>query len=170
MVPVVGELSETNFGMTSDVYDDLLRKVNIIIHSAATIKFKSPLRTAITTNLTGTMQTIAFAKRLDRLAAYIYLSTAFCNSDQSEFIQETIYPSVQDPYDMIKLAADDEQWTAEVQPDVLMLCGDHPNTYTFTKQLAENLIQREMGGMPAGIVRPSVGKWCARAVNVWQSN
>lgn len=158
VVPVVGELSEKNFGMSAEIYDDLLRNVNVIVHSAATIKFKSPLRTAITTNLTGTMQTIEFAKRLDRLAAYIYLSTAFCNSDQSGFIQETIYPSVQDPYEMMRLAADDQQWTADVQPDVPMLCGDHPNTYTFTKQLAENLIQREMGGMPAGIVRPSVGE------------
>lgn len=156
-MPVVGELSEKNFAMPSEVYNDLLHKVNIIIHSAATIKFKSPLRTAITTNLTGTMQTIEFAKRLDRLAAYVYLSTAFCNSDQSGFIQETVYPSAQDPYEMMKLAADDQQWTVEAQPDELMLCGDHPNTYTFTKQLAENLIQREMEGMPAGIVRPSVG-------------
>lgn len=144
--------------MPPEVYDDLLRNVNIIIHSAATIKFKSPLRTAITTNLTGTYQTIEFAKRLERLAAYVYLSTAFCNSDQSGFIQETVYPSVQDPYEMMKLAADEAQWTGDVQPDVLGLCGDHPNTYTFTKQLAENLIEREMVGMPAGIVRPSVGK------------
>lgn len=154
---MVGELSEKNFGMPSDVYDDLLRKVNIVIHSAATIKFKSPLRSAIITNVTGTMRTIEFAKRLERLKAYVYLSTAFCNSDQSGFIQETVYQSVQDPYEMMKLADNEQQWTGDVQPDEVVLCGRHPNTYTFTKQLAENLIQREMGGMPAGIVRPSVG-------------
>lgn len=159
VVPVIGDLSEPDFSMPADVYADLLRNVNIIFHSAATIKFKSPLRTAITTNLIGTMRTIEFAKRLDRLESYVYLSTAFCNSDQSGFIQETVYPSEQDPYAMMRMAEDDQQWLDDAQPDVELLCGGHPNTYTFTKQLAENLIQREMEGMPVGIVRPSVGEF-----------
>lgn len=84
----------------------------------------------------------------------------FANSNHRGFIQETVYPSVQDPYDMMALAADDSKWAPKViaEPDNKTMIGDHPNTYTFTKQLAENLIQKEMTGMPAGIVRPSVGK------------
>lgn len=61
---------------------------------------------------------------------------------------------------MMALAADDSKWapTAVSEPDNKTMIGNHPNTYTFTKQLAENLIQKEMTGMPAGIVRPSVSK------------
>ena len=40
--------------------------------------------------------------------------------------------------------------------ELLEFIKPHPNTYTFTKQLAENLIKRELRNYPAGIIRPSV--------------
>jgi fatty acyl-CoA reductase len=38
------------------------------------------------------------------------------------------------------------------------LIGKFPNTYTFTKNLAENLVKREFnkGGLPTTIVRPGI--------------
>ena len=36
------------------------------------------------------------------------------------------------------------------------LLGDHPNTYTFTKALAETLLVNECGSLPVAIVRPSI--------------
>ena len=36
------------------------------------------------------------------------------------------------------------------------LIGDKPNTYTYTKQLAEYLLIKEAGDMPIAIVRPSI--------------
>jgi len=36
------------------------------------------------------------------------------------------------------------------------LLGKYPNTYTFTKALAEHLIEREAGNIPFVIVRPSI--------------
>lgn len=162
VVPVIGELSAERFGMPTEVYADLVEKVHIIYHSAATIKFKSHLRTAIDVNLIGTRRTIEFAKELRALAAYVYVSTAFCNSNHRGFIQEQVYDSEQCPYEMMQLAEADTNWEAagvDVEALTKRLCGAHPNTYTFTKQLAENLIKREMAGMAAGIVRPSVGKW-----------
>lgn len=163
VVPIIGELDQPQFGMTDDVYQMLCANVNIIYHSAATIKFKSHVRTAIQTNLIGTQRTVQFAKALRQLSAYVYVSTAFCNSNRFGNIQEKVYASAQDPYEMMRLAADDGNWTEEVDVAALTkrLCGDHPNTYTFSKQLAENLILREMAGMAAGIVRPSVGKCLA---------
>ena len=34
--------------------------------------------------------------------------------------------------------------------------GEHTNTYTFTKQMAENLLVVEKGMVPLSIVRPSI--------------
>lgn len=161
VVPIIGELSEPNFGMPAETYQKLIDTVHIIYHSAATIKFKTHLRTAISTNLTGTWRTVQFAKSLRNLSAYVYVSTAFCNSDRRGNILEKVYASVQDPYEMIRLAESEERWTGadvDVAAMTKELCGGHPNTYTFTKQLAENLIEKEMAGMAAGIVRPSVGE------------
>ena len=157
VVPVVGELSEPNFGFKDDLLIELLDKVNIIYHSAATIRFSSPLRTSIKTNLTGTLRTIEFAKQLKELSAYIYLSTAFCNSNNRGLISESVYKSHSDPYEMIKMAEDDKAWIDFTPEKLKIMLKDHPNTYTFTKNLAENLMISEMSGLPAAIVRPSIG-------------
>jgi fatty acyl-CoA reductase len=39
-----------------------------------------------------------------------------------------------------------------------LLIGKFPNTYTFTKNLAENLVNQEFkkGGLPTAIVRPGI--------------
>lgn len=37
------------------------------------------------------------------------------------------------------------------------LLGKWPNTYTFTKAVAENVIKKQAGDMPIGIFRPAIG-------------
>jgi nucleoside-diphosphate-sugar epimerase len=37
--------------------------------------------------------------------------------------------------------------------------GNWPNTYTFTKAVAEDMIKEEARGLPVGILRPSIGKY-----------
>lgn len=157
VVPVLGVMDAPNLGFSDETLTKLRNEVNIIFHSAATIKFNSHLRIAIRTNLTGTLRTIEFAKSLKNLSSYIHLSTAFCNSNYRGLLSEKVYPAPQDPYDMIKLAEDDTAWeNCNTRADWQHLIKEHPNTYTFTKQLAENLVIKEMAGYPAGIVRPSV--------------
>uniref|UniRef100_A0A1B0CS60 Fatty acyl-CoA reductase n=1 Tax=Lutzomyia longipalpis TaxID=7200 RepID=A0A1B0CS60_LUTLO len=157
IVPVVGELTAENLDFTPTVLHDITKNVNVIFHSAATIKFNSLLKTAIDINVLGTLRTIELAKKIDNLSAYVYLSTAFCNSNNRGLILEKVYPSLRDPYEMMKLAK-----TPNILPEntndssVKEIIGAHPNTYTFTKQLAENLIVKEMTGMPVAIIRPSV--------------
>lgn len=161
VLPVVGELSKPKFGLKQEFYDKLIDEVNIVYHVAATIRFNSYLETAIKINLVGTQVVLKFTKGLRNLASFIYVSTAFCNSCYLNLgIKEKVYPSHHDPYDMIKLVdinnnlADElpQTGTKELQE----ILGIHPNTYTFTKQLAENLIVKEMENLPAGILRPSI--------------
>lgn len=155
---MVGEIGEVNFGFTNDLCEELIDKVNVIYHIAATIKFSSPLRAAIKTNLTGTMHTIELAKKVKNLAAYVYYSTAFCNSNNRGLILEKVYKSKFDPYDMMRWAEDDNAWLDFNKDKCKATIMDHPNTYTFTKNLAENLLMAEMKNMPVAVVRPSVGK------------
>lgn len=159
MVPVVGEMDAVNMNFDEETLKELREHVNIIFHVAATIKFNTHLRVAIRTNLTGTLRCIEFGKSLRNLVAFVHLSTAFCNSNQVGLLEEKVYESVQDPYEMLKMADDDAAWTAiKTRNDWLHITKDHPNTYTFTKQLAENLVMKELAGYPAAIVRPSIGK------------
>lgn len=167
MKPVVGELTEPNFGISETQMEELRTKVNVVYHGAATIRFNTYLGDAIKINLIGTQVAINFAKQLENLSAFIYLSTAFCNSNrvyqnQGLEILEQIYPSKQDPYEMMKLVDPNNNNGQELDlpqtgtKELKQILGDHPNTYTFTKHLAENLIKLEMSSFPAGIVRPSI--------------
>jgi Male sterility protein len=36
------------------------------------------------------------------------------------------------------------------------IIGDHPNTYTFSKALAEYVVDSEMDSIPTAIVRPPI--------------
>lgn len=159
--PVVGELSEPNFALKEALVEKLLDEVNIVYHVAATIRFNSFLGSAIKINLIGTQVVVNFTKRLRKLASFVYVSTAFCNSCYlNQGIKEQVYPSHYDPHDMIKLVDANNNLEKELPltgtPELQEILGIHPNTYTFTKQLAENLIVKEMKNLPAGILRPSI--------------
>jgi alcohol-forming fatty acyl-CoA reductase len=159
--PIVGELSEPDFAIKTETYKTLINEVNIVYHVAATIRFNEFLGTAIKTNLIGTQVAVNFAKKLQHLSAFIYVSTAYCNSCYfQEGIEEKVYPSHHDPYDMIKLIDNNNNFMEELPKtgtdELKKIIGIHPNTYTFTKQLAENLINREMKNLPVGIMRPSI--------------
>lgn len=157
VVPVVGELTAENFAFEDRVLKEIRENVQVIFHSAATIKFNEDLKVAIDINVLGTKRTLDLAKSLDHLAAYVYLSTAFCNSNYRGLIKEKVYSSGYDPLEMIQRSARNE-FPPSHDPETKTIIGRHPNTYTFTKQLAETMINNEMKGRPVGIVRPSVGE------------
>lgn len=147
--------------MSDEIYKEIQDTVNVIYHVAATIKFNAHLNTAININLVGTYRTIELAKSLKELSTYVYVSTAFCNCNNYQgVIEEKFYPTEYDPYEMMKIAnSEDEQFPDNDTEEYKKMLNTHPNTYTFSKQIAENLIVREMSGMPVGIVRPSIGEY-----------
>lgn len=159
--PVIGELHKPNFAIQKEVLDVLLDEVNIVYHVAATIKFNTFIGDAIKINLIGTQVAVEFTKSLKNLTCFIYVSTAFCNSCYfNQGIKEQVYESSVDPYDMIKLVTENKNYQNDLPktgtPELLKFIAPHPNTYTFTKQLAENLIKKELVNYAAGIIRPSV--------------
>lgn len=52
------------------------------------------------------------------------------------------------------------EWLDEKQVELLTpsLLGPHPNCYTFSKRLAESVVESEFSNLPTVIVRPSIGK------------
>lgn len=158
VVPVIGELSENDFGLDDDELEKLTSEVNIVFHSAATIKFNTYLPSAIKINLVGTKVVIDFVKKLRRLVSFVHISTAFCNSCyENQAIDEKVYAANSDPYEMLKIIENKDVKLPQTGTEELQkILGYHPNTYTFTKQLAENLILAELRNYPVGIVRPSV--------------
>lgn len=50
------------------------------------------------------------------------------------------------------------RWLTDEQFEILTpsLVKEMPNTYTFTKKLAEEYLRKEAGGLPIAICRPSI--------------
>ncbi len=86
--------------------------------------------------------------------ALIHVSTAYANCDR-QHISETVYnPPVQP--DRIIEAVDwiEEDLVQLLTPKVIQ---ERPNTYTYTKAIAESLIVQECKDqLPCAIIRPSI--------------
>ncbi|KAG6458446.1 hypothetical protein O3G_MSEX010869 [Manduca sexta] len=125
--------------------------VAVVFHLAATVNFNEPLKDALAINLNGTEEIIKLCKQMTKLEAFIYVSTAFSNSDLRK-IEEKVYPNT--------LNIEYVRSIAECFPNdeyvISKLVGNKPNTYTFTKALAEEVVLRAREDLPIAIVRPSI--------------
>lgn len=86
---------------------------------------------------------------------FAYISTAYCHPEV-KLLEEKAYPPPADPYYIIKLVEGLE--SHEVDQFSKKLLGHHPNTYTYTKALAEALVDEVSDFLPTIILRPSMGK------------
>lgn len=68
-----------------------------------------------------------------------------------------IYPTPYDPDKIIECV----KWMDDdlIETITPKLIGDRPNTYTYTKALTEEMLVKEVGKLPLGIVRPSIGNF-----------
>lgn len=153
--PVWGEVTEANLGMVDDDLRHTITTTNIIFHLAASLKLENTLKPNIMINLTGTKNVVDVAKQMKNLELFMHISTAFCNIEH-DVVEEKVYDFPHRPLEVIRAA----EWLSEktlaaAQKDIL---GIHPNTYTYTKRLAEILIRDEYNNnnLPACIVRPSI--------------
>lgn len=62
----------------------------------------------------------------------------------------------EDPEKLIELV--EKLSDEELEKETPKLLGDHPNTYTITKHMAEHEILKLEGRVPCAIVRPSMSK------------
>ncbi|XP_037042856.1 putative fatty acyl-CoA reductase CG5065 [Bradysia coprophila] len=157
VVPICGDVTHMQLGISDSDQELLCRRVSVVYHLAATIKFDEKLELAVKINMLGTRSLLELCHRMVQLDALVHVSTAYCNCDRSE-IQEVIYPPPYDPANIISLV----DWLPEDVLDKLTpsLIGQRPNTYTFTKALAEHLILKEAGSLPVTVVRPSIVVAC----------
>lgn len=93
------------------------------------------------------------------------MSTAFANCDRSE-AREILYPAKSDWRKLIEIA---EKFDKQVLAALTQKFMDHmPNTYCFTKQIAEHVVNDMCKGrIPAKIFRPSIGAPFSRLLFIY---
>lgn len=159
IVVIPGDIADSWLGISDSNLERLCKdqSLSIVFHSAATIKFDEPLKVSVKLNLIATRTVIEFCRRLPNLISFCHVSTCYTNSDildQTTQIEEKIYPISDDPKNLMQLA--------DILEEDLMqtlkrnMVKERPNTYTYTKALAEKYIATEASDLPVAIVRPSI--------------
>lgn len=104
-------------------------------------------------NVLGTRRLLQLCHGMVKLKAFVHVSTAYCNCDKED-VAEVIYPPPFNPQNVIDAVSwMDDALVEAITPKLL---GSRPNMYTFTKALAESLVNQERGNLPVAIVRPSI--------------
>ncbi|XP_020291339.1 putative fatty acyl-CoA reductase CG5065 [Pseudomyrmex gracilis] len=150
---VSGDVTLPGLGLSPEDRKMLCENVEIVYHAAATVRFDEPLKKAILLNTRGTKLMIELAKEMKHLLLFVYISTAYCHLEE-KVLKEKTYPPPANPHEMIKYV----EWMDDKMVESMKnkILGNVPNSYAFTKALAESLIEEAMPYIPAIILRPSV--------------
>ncbi|XP_026472331.1 putative fatty acyl-CoA reductase CG5065 [Ctenocephalides felis] len=150
---VSGDVTQINLGISEDDRKEIIENVDIIYHMAATIRFDSPLKEAVLLNTRGTKFMLDLAKECKNLKMFAHVSTSYCHLHEKVLLEKPYDPPA-NPHDIIKCV----EWMDEdlVNSMTKKILGNLPNTYAFTKALAEGLVVEAMQTIPAIIIRPSI--------------
>jgi long-chain acyl-CoA synthetase len=88
VVVLGGDIGETNLGYTEEASQKLAADLDIVINTAGNVTFNPTLESALRTNVVGTQNVIAFAKRLQR-PALVHVSTCFVAGNRSGAVWES---------------------------------------------------------------------------------
>ncbi|XP_026733194.1 putative fatty acyl-CoA reductase CG5065 [Trichoplusia ni] len=148
---ITGDIARPNLGLPDDVLKRLEDEVSIVFHLAATVAFNLRLKDAMGININGTEEVVKLCHRMKKLQAFVHVSTAFSNADRQD-IEEKVYPmpvTLEDARHVAEMYSHDDEVISQ-------FLGKKPNTYTFSKALAEDLVMKQCQDLPTAIVRPSI--------------
>ncbi|XP_050427037.1 fatty acyl-CoA reductase wat-like isoform X1 [Adelges cooleyi] len=150
---ISGDCEQPNLGLSPSDEEFVVSNMNIIIHCAATIYLNGSLKRTALINVRSTRDLLLIARRTHHLKSFVHVSTAFANTNQP-VSKEIIYDCHMPGETLIDMA---ESLSAELIDSITKQClKTWPNTYTFTKCIAENLVKQYGQHLPISIVRPSI--------------
>lgn len=150
---VQGDLEQPRFGMEAQAYARLSLGLTHIIHCAASVDFDNSMEAALRPNVGGSLNVLAFARTCTALRRMVSTSTAYVHADPTRQVHEVLAP-LPDGWTAVELYQAIKE--GRVADKALLKSSGHPNTYTFTKCLAEHLLVHHCGAVPLSIVRPSI--------------
>lgn len=142
LVAIESDLSKSQLGLDHEDCLRLIEEVSLVFHVAASVKFEAPLDINMRHNVVATKELIELASKFKQLACFIHVSTAYSNCQMLD-IDERVY----------KMDLPEDPMSLQVTKEML---DNRPNTYTFTKAMAENVVNRYADRMNVVIVRPSI--------------
>jgi hypothetical protein len=110
-----------------------------LINCAANVELTSKLDLQLKVNVTGPLNLLRMFEECPNPMCFVQVSTTFALSDRKGFIEERNYDSaINWPQMYKKILTMNARDMAEQQKAIL---GDFPDTYCFSKRMAEELLQ-----------------------------
>jgi nucleoside-diphosphate-sugar epimerase len=167
-----GDVTRPGLGLAPEARARAAAEVTHVIHCAASVEFTLPLAEALAVNTRGALHALDFARACPRLEAHVGVSTAYVTPHRDPYgggvqrVAEELAPLPRGAEALLaSLGAGD--LGAEGERALFAETG-HPNSYTFTKCLAEHLVAQRAGDLPVALVRPSIVSACrARPLPGW---
>jgi 1-acyl-sn-glycerol-3-phosphate acyltransferase len=154
IVVVAGDLTQDHCGISESDRKTLAREATHIINCAASVEFDLPMQLAASSNILSSLNVLALAKQCPRLQSMVSVSTAYVTpfrQSEGKAIGEHLAPLRRPARDIYRDILEGRKTERELLSET-----GHPNTYTFTKCLAEHLLEENKGQVPLKIVRPSI--------------
>ncbi|XP_046837370.1 fatty acyl-CoA reductase wat-like [Vespa crabro] len=153
IVAIKGDCSLPNLGISKIDRATLIREVSIVFNVAATVRFNEAMKAAIAINVRSLRDLIKLSKEMPNLKSFVHVSTAYANCLYNQ-IEEKIYDPPIDADKLIDLIdLMEEKLLNDITPHLL---GRWPNSYVYTKSLAENVVKKHADTIPIGIFRPGI--------------
>ncbi|CAN1306873.1 Fatty acyl-CoA reductase 2, chloroplastic [Linum perenne] len=179
LVPVAGDVCESNLGVEQEIADLIADDVDVIVNSAANTTFDERYDVAIDINTRGPSNLMSFAKKCQKLKLFLQVSTAYVNGQRQGRIMERAFgmgdfiakensnPASRfalDIEDEVKMVLDSKEafHPDEIATKMRDLGLERArkygwqDTYVFTKAMGEMVIDNMRGEIPVVILRPSV--------------
>ncbi|XP_034951190.1 fatty acyl-CoA reductase wat-like [Chelonus insularis] len=153
IVAIEGDCSSPNLGISETDRSMLINEVSIVFHVAATLSFDEKIKLAVSINVQSLRDMISMSKRMSKLKSFVHVSTAYAYCTE-QTIEEKLYaPPINAEKLVTLMNCVDDNLAEEMTPYLL---GKWPNTYAYTKAIAENVVEKEAVDMPIGIFRPAI--------------
>lgn len=146
-------------GLDDDVAERLQKDVEVVFYCLDDAGFNRPLKEAFQTNVQIGKYVLKWCRSFPNLKSVVYTST-FYSECTKNFVEEKIADDL--PFGNYKLCMKMLTGLTSEKCESIRgsMLGDYPNTYTFTKKLAEIMVQKEFAGdLPIAVYRPSVGNY-----------
>jgi len=155
---VEGDICKEGLAMKAEMRKQIVEDVQVILNCAASVDFNEPLRDAIEINYNGSLRMQELALECKNLDVFTHVSTCYVNCDKKGFISEKIYQIDRDSEELIKKIL--QMTPQQIVSKTKEILGAFPNTYTFTKSMAERTLAKRRGNLPMVILRPSIIGCC----------
>ncbi|KAF2897506.1 hypothetical protein ILUMI_08662 [Ignelater luminosus] len=151
---ITGDTTEIGLGLSEEDKKELVENISIIFHGAASVRFNDSLRKAVIMNTRGTREVIELGYEMKKLEVFLHTSTTYCHTDKA-VVAEQLYPAHADWRKTIEIAENMDEHVLQTLTSKYIT--PLPNTYTFTKSLAEHVVNDMCKDrIPAVIMRPSI--------------